>query len=193
MHTLEGHEGKRDNTLTFSQDTLLLASAQGDRTICIWDVNSGECLHTLRGHDTRVSSLVFSHDSTARLASLSYNGTVKLWSASSGACLQTIDTGIIDELYFNPDCTSLSTDRCSFVIQSAETSCSGNIAVSEEPTYTGASLSANGIWIGYAGDYTLWVPSEYRPECSSVRGSTICIGTGSGKVWFCSIDRAASV
>ncbi|KAF2830311.1 hypothetical protein CC86DRAFT_443354 [Ophiobolus disseminans] len=107
LQTLEGH-GDSVMSVAFSHDSIRLASASYDRTVKIWDANSGACLQTLEGHGDSVRSVAFSHDST-RLASASWDRTVKIWDASSGACLQTLEGhgGSVMSVAFSHDSTRL--------------------------------------------------------------------------------------
>ena len=47
---LHGHT-EDINYITWSPDGQYLASPSNDTTICIWDVNSGECVTVLSGHE----------------------------------------------------------------------------------------------------------------------------------------------
>jgi WD40 repeat protein len=184
LQTLTGHS--RD--IAFSHDSTQLASASWGNTVKIWDASSGVCLQTLEGHSGGVTSVAFSHDS-AQLASASWDETVKIWDASSGACLQTIHTDrVLRNLSFDSTGSCLYTDMGVIVIQSSEVSGTNDTEKLGRPLYQGTGLSADGIWIKHADNNILWVPSEYRPSCSSVGGSTIAIGVGSGRVWSCRID-----
>jgi WD40 repeat protein len=146
------------------------------------------CLHTLEGHNSSVTSVAFSHDST-RLASASDDSTVKMWDASSGACLQTLNVGkTLYDLSFNPTGSRLYTDEGTIDIQSLEASSRTDFAESMRPVYVGTGFSSDGIWIQHAGNNVLWVPSEYRPSHSSVCGTMVGVGVGSGRVWICSIN-----
>ena len=68
--------------VAFSPDGKRLASASRDRTIKVWDAQSGQSITTLRGHSAQVGSVTFSPDSR-RIASASFNGTIKLWDTKS--------------------------------------------------------------------------------------------------------------
>jgi WD40 repeat protein len=75
--------------IVFSPDGGLIASAQQDRTLCLWDVEAGTPLKTLEGHDSWAESLAFSPDGSI-LASGDAT-TVRLWDHATGA-LQTATT-----------------------------------------------------------------------------------------------------
>jgi WD40 repeat protein len=88
VKTLKGH--RNDVTFaTFSPDEKRIVSSSWDKTIKIWDSNSGECLHTLKGHKRFISSVSFSPDGN-RIISSSWDKTIKIWDLNSGMCLQTL-------------------------------------------------------------------------------------------------------
>jgi WD40 repeat protein len=186
LQTLKGY-GDVDS-VAFSHDSARLASASWDRTVKIWDASSGACLQTLEGHSHWVRSVAFSHDS-ARLASASSDETVKIWDASSGACLQTLQVGkTLHNLSFDSTGSFLHTAIGTIALRSAESPNVGDIAEPERPLYVATSINPESIWIQHAGENMLWMPSEHRPSCSSVSGTVVGIGVGSGRVWFCSIN-----
>ena len=55
-----------------------MASGSWDRTVRLWDVETGACVKTLQGHRSRVNSVRFSPDGR-RLASGSGDRTVRVW------------------------------------------------------------------------------------------------------------------
>jgi hypothetical protein len=112
-----------------------------------------------------------------------------MWDASSGACLQTLNVGSsLYDLSFDPDGSRLYTELGSFEIQSLETSSITDLVEPARPLCVGTGVSSDRIWIQHAGNNMLWVPSEYRPSHSSVCGTMVGVGVGSGRVWICSID-----
>ncbi|MFN5138361.1 MAG: NB-ARC domain-containing protein [Pseudanabaena sp.] len=88
FQVLRGHSDRILST-TFSPDGQILASGSADRTIKLWDVNTGKLLKTLQGHRSWIWEIAISPDSKF-LASGSYDHTVKLWDLESGECLQTL-------------------------------------------------------------------------------------------------------
>jgi WD40 repeat protein len=74
---LEGHTWIVQS-VAFSPDGRMLASASRDETIKLWSIPDGEEIGMLRGHKWRVNSVSFSPDGKT-LASGSEDGTILLW------------------------------------------------------------------------------------------------------------------
>ncbi|MGB3200303.1 MAG: hypothetical protein WBA99_05345 [Nodosilinea sp.] len=103
FRVLRGHTG-RVLSVDFSPTGHLLASAGTDRTIKLWNSDTGHLLQTLQGHQSWVWAIAF-HPQEYLLASASYDQTVKLWDVATGECQQTLqghDSSVL-VVAFSPD------------------------------------------------------------------------------------------
>ena len=80
-----------------------------NRTIRLWDVETGAHKRTLEGHGSTVLGVAFSPDGRA-LASGSYDKTIRLWDAETGAPLRTLEghTAAVTSVAFSPDGRTLA-------------------------------------------------------------------------------------
>ncbi|KAG5513465.1 hypothetical protein PMAC_000896 [Pneumocystis sp. 'macacae'] len=77
-HRLKGHEGIAFK-VNFSNDGKLLCSCSDDRSIKVWDLNTGCCKATGWGHNSRVWDVKFINNDNSRLISVSEDTTARLW------------------------------------------------------------------------------------------------------------------
>ena len=56
----------------------IISGSYDDKTIKIWDANTGECLKALEGHLDSIFSVAYSPDGT-KIISGSADETVKIW------------------------------------------------------------------------------------------------------------------
>ncbi|CRG92733.1 putative WD repeat-containing protein alr3466 [Talaromyces islandicus] len=89
LQTLEGHSGGV-NSVAFTSDGKMLASASDDNTIRLWDITTGQCMQILEGHSDSVNSVTFISD-RKMLVSTSYDKTICLWDTTTGQCMQTLE------------------------------------------------------------------------------------------------------
>jgi len=90
--TLLGHS-RGINDVTWSQGGswgAYIATASDDKTLRLWDVNTGDALVEFRGHSNFVFCTKFNPQSSNLLVSGSFDETVKLWDVRTGDCVSTL-------------------------------------------------------------------------------------------------------
>jgi WD40 repeat protein/energy-coupling factor transporter ATP-binding protein EcfA2 len=85
---LKGHDGSV-YSVSFSSDGKTLATGSEDKTIKLWNVETGEEIGTLSGHNGSVYSVSFSSDGKT-LATGSEDKTIKLWNVETGEEIGTL-------------------------------------------------------------------------------------------------------
>jgi GTPase SAR1 family protein len=107
VRTLRGHAGWIGR-IAWSPDGRMLASPSQDKTIRLWDTETGECLRTLEKHQAYVSSVAFDRTSQ-KLASCSGDRTAKLWEVPSGRVLHSISNPELGQtIVFDPTTQTLA-------------------------------------------------------------------------------------
>ncbi|WP_284619518.1 DUF4062 domain-containing protein [Aquabacterium humicola] len=98
------------NALALSTDGRVLASASSDRTLGLWDAQTGEGLRLLEGHLLDVNGCAFSPDGR-QLASVSSDGCIKVWRVVDGQCLMSlrVDSELTDVRFVDADGARLVT------------------------------------------------------------------------------------
>jgi len=89
VRTLRGHEGFIAR-LAWSADGNTLASPSEDKTIRLWNAETGECLRKLAGHENTVWSVAFDRGGRT-LASVSEDKTIRMWDVASGQFLCALE------------------------------------------------------------------------------------------------------
>jgi WD40 repeat protein len=94
------------NSITFSPDGKMIASASDDKTVKLWSVDGKE-VQTLTAHTDWIYSIAWSPDGKT-IASASQDKTVKLWSMETDKMLVLRQTLIgqefaVNSITFSPD------------------------------------------------------------------------------------------
>ncbi|MEH1794450.1 WD40 repeat domain-containing protein [Nostoc sp.] len=117
FRTLTGHSNIV-NSVSFSPDGKTLASGSGDKTIKLWNLETGKEIRALMGHSLIVFSVSFSPDGKT-LASGSWDKTIKLWNLETGKEIRTL-TGhslIVNSVSFSPDGKTLASSSADKTIK----------------------------------------------------------------------------
>jgi WD40 repeat protein/serine/threonine protein kinase len=148
-------------SVAFTPDGALLASAGHDQTVRLWDVAAGRVLRVLRGHTGEVTSVAFSPDGT-RLASASGDHNVKIWNVADGREQRTLQgTHHVSAVAFSPNgvlIASSGADKLARVWNASD-----GVLVHTFKGHTdevwGVDFSPDGRWLATAGadrDVRLW-------------------------------------
>ncbi|KID92201.1 P-loop NTPase [Metarhizium guizhouense ARSEF 977] len=102
LQILEGHTNSV-KTAKFAPVSARMVSASADRTVRIWDTNTGECLQVIH-NPVGVSSAMFSHDERLVVAAC-YDGIIRLWDVDTEECVQELrgHSGKVSSAVFSSD------------------------------------------------------------------------------------------
>ncbi len=108
-----GHS-RQVTTVAFSPDSKVLATGSDDKTIVLWNTDTGDQLRVLRGHTSKISGIAFSPEGIVPsfLVSGGFDGTARLWDPSTGQelrALQRARMAPIDSIALSADGKTLAT------------------------------------------------------------------------------------
>ena len=103
--------------IAFSPDGKYLVSGSNDRTVRLWDLQTGQLIRLFKGHKQRVKCIQISEDGKL-IISGSADSTVKIWELATGNCIRTIKTSphprtILNAIAINSDLSTIATGSTS--------------------------------------------------------------------------------
>jgi WD40 repeat protein len=148
VQTLEGHV-RAVTGVALTADGLRIVSASWDKTVKVWDVNTGRLLRTIQGED-EFAAVAVTPDGQL-IVSASWDGTVKVSGLATGELLRTLKghEDIVADVTVTPDgqrVVSASNDRTLKVWQLD----SGRLLRTlkgHADKVTGVAVTTDGAWI----------------------------------------------
>src|SRR5229473_2976779 len=103
LRTLAGHSLPASG-VTVTPDGKRAVSASYDRTLKVWDLDTGRALRTLEGHSLFVNGVAVTPDGK-RAVSASSDNTLKVWDLETGRALRTLEghTHHVNGMAVTPD------------------------------------------------------------------------------------------
>jgi small GTP-binding protein len=96
---IEGHTDSVISVAWSTDDRVLSGSGVDEKSVRLWNVDTGDCLRVLDGHTKSVWSVVWSADRRQALSG-SQDKTLRLWDLETGHCLRVLEghTGVVTQV-----------------------------------------------------------------------------------------------
>jgi hypothetical protein len=63
---------------------------------------------------------------------------------------------------------------------------------SNGPIYSGVSQGSNGVWLNWNSEPLSWLPTDHRPSCSAVSGTTVYVGSNARNIRMYKVQLSVS-
>ncbi|HPA18596.1 MAG TPA: protein kinase [Verrucomicrobiae bacterium] len=90
VQAFEGHMGTV-SSVAFSPDGHLILSGSHDKTLRLWNVESGDCLRRFERQEHSINVICFSPDGRHALSGATGESFIRLWEVATGKCVRTFD------------------------------------------------------------------------------------------------------
>jgi COMPASS component SWD3 len=149
--TLLGHSRGINEVCWSNGGDPFVATASDDKTLRLWDAQTGDAMVEFRGHDNFVFCCEFNGPSNL-LVSGSFDETVKLWDVRSGECVSTLPahSDPVTSVSFNRDgscVVSASHDGLIRIWDVCTGECLKTIFASGNPPVSHVTYSPNGKFV----------------------------------------------
>ncbi len=158
--------------VAFSPDSKVLATASADKTVKLWDVETGKVTATLTGHTDCVCAVAFARDGKT-LASGSFDKTAIIWDVEKQRARHTLTghRGAVQTVAFSPDCQTVATGSIDATIRLWDVA-----KGTHQATITGHKTWVNALVYSKDGKYLvsgssdgtvrLWDPATHEEKLS---------------------------
>jgi WD40 repeat protein len=178
---VKGDDGEFFGLAFCPTDSRLLASASADKSIKLWDIQTGQVVRTFHGHKEAAICVAFSPDGR-RLLSGSMDRTVKLWDAQTGKELLSIPgfKVMVHSLAFSPTGPAFATgSHRKLQLWDSQT---GHLLLERQadPEFVGrVAFSPDGKYLataGHGGTAKVWNVTSGKEICSFTKHQTSVLG-----------------
>jgi len=144
-------------------------SASFDKTLRVWDLETGECLEVLEGHNHWVLHVALTDDGQA--VSASYDKTLRIWDLTTGQCLKVLEghTDQVRHIALTGDgrVVSASEDGTLRIWELATGQCL-KVLLGHKSFVGHVALTGDGLAVSSYLDYTLRVWDLATGQCIEV-------------------------